>query len=646
MTFQKQQTTLDQNSDTVSQFLASLLSKSSDSTVPNGGSAVDFAKLLSSPENISKLSRLIPTTCTGTGTATSTSSGGRGLDANDGLPGNGNGATSDQSTVGLPNMNNAMITTNRLPIQSVNNIGHSINNFIFGPSPSANTGFTIKNGNGNDGSTSLGTATAETVPISAVADASSALPSGLQTQLLSAMKGLQALPSQTDIEKELEKEQKRCNARRLISQQLDNLKQQIERQEEDDKLRLQALQFMKLMKTQMQNHPPPPQNQLPINVESVSSAQPIPLTISPVNNTNFAATTLRPHITTPSSSSNTFSSGPTAGHPPSAPILPLPKFLSIPPFEADALLQSTANQQSSAVKLQEHDAQQLNIRPVVEAHKYRPDPLQLASTQISQSVNGRNIRFRRKVQPQLVCSAKLSAEPASGSAVRPLPTMSNSKEWSAVSHADDFKQSLVGFKEDPGQRNYQGHGRVTIISATGKIQPRKDMDASQCALLCNLMVELCFTESLSVLAKNPRSLRVENHTRTSQCKLTAKAIQNGPKSERKPFKIDPEICLRLNLNTGTKLNGFSSMIHGHSGNGIRREQRSRSAINIVPPTFQQTSSPLQSVNIAPPSIPSISSFPMMSTMPNLENDAVVSSSSDTANSAAPTELEGSDSDKD
>jgi len=661
MAFQQQQTTLDRNSDTMSHFLSSLLSKSSDSTSGQNacGSTVDFAKLLSSPESASKLSQLIPAV---NGRANlSTNANPVAATSNVNVP-----STTNQPTVGLPNINNTMITTNRLPIQSVNNIGHSINNFIFGPSPSATTGFTTKNG--GDVPKSMTTTTAETVTPSTVVDASSALPTGLQKQLLSAMKGLNGLPSQTNIDEELEREQNKSNVRKMISQQLDNLKKQIERQEEDDNLRLQALQIMKLWQNQMQNKPPPPQNQLPINIQSVSSG--IPLTISPANNNNFGTSLTTPLSACNTSAANTFSSGPTTGPPLSAPILPLPKFLPIlPAFEAKNILKSSSNQQKPSIKVQQPDPPQLNVGHLVKEQNQHCDPnpnpngAQINPLQLPQSINRR--RSRSTVQPQLVCSSVAPAD--SQSSVKTLPPMSNSKEWSAVSHSDDFKQSLIGFKEDAVQSSYQGHGRVTIISATGKIQPRKDMDASQCALLCNLMVELCFTEALNNgrtahhIPNNLQSVRVQNigGPISSHSNTAINGLPKRLKPEMKPFKIDPEICLRMNLNTGSKLNGFSNMILGssHQGQSTRGEQRS--VINIVPPTFQQTSSPIQSVNIAPPPIPSISSFSMngVVSMPGLENDAIVSSSSDTANDgnfdeqnhgkSAETELgfEGSVSDK-
>merc|ERR1712154_143829 len=109
--------------------------------------------------------------------------------------------------------------------------------------------------------------------------------------------------------------------------------------------------------------------------------------------------------------------------------------------------------------------------------------------------------------------------------------------------------------------------------------------------LCNILTELCFVDHLD--------LPLKTHTNSNGYKNGYKngysngynSGYNNEQKKRFPVNIDP-VCLRMNLkslNSGSKLNGFSSMIHSNTqGVNTGESQCTRSAMNIMPPTLQQT----------------------------------------------------------
>eukprot|EP01084_Bolivina_argentea_P299094 515537_1 len=416
----------------VLQNLSSLLTKSNQSD-----HGVALSSLLSSPQGFTQLGQLLPTQQTQNNVLSMSNSPQQGNNTIAAAHNN-----NKYKTLGLriPNIEPIMNHVHTTPAHATHSTDR-INQFIFGGTPpNQNRYQEMKNKKSSH----------------------SPLPPQLHSQLLVGMNAMNGNISLNDIDNELRKEMNKRQMRKVISHQLEALRQQIYEQEREDEAKLQALKFMKYMQSTQGKQ----ENKLSLNY-------------------------------TPQQHQH---------HP-----LPLPQqFLSIPSFDSD-------NKQKEIIS---QSKTRSTVIPMLSGHN---------------EDNANNNRSKAA-----------------------LPAMSNSNEWNAVSHSEELKQK--------NRNRYAGHGRETIIAATGKIQPRTDMDESQCALLCNLMVELCFTEGLE------RKCDTKDVIKKSKC-----------------LKIDPEICLKMNLNTNShRMNGFSSMI-GQPQQNTNSNNPNKNMFRLVPPTFQQTS---------------------------------------------------------
>lgn len=218
------------------------------------------------------------------------------------------------------------------------------------------------------------------------------------------------------------------------------------------------------------------------------------------------------------------------------------------------------------------------------------------------SDNTLNIRRVSNIQPKLSCFNINMPSSSSSSKKAAIPIMSSSDEWSAVLTPEDYKQRIPGHSDNRAVMEYKGYTRDNIIEAIGQIQPRSNMNQQQQWLLCDLMVQLSFKDGLQTrpdsIIYNPRPVNTQinnnqsmqplmHHHNFSISSISPK-MRRSVSADSKFFKIDPDICLTMNLKSNKTMNGFSAMINASINLGDDDGNNNR--IRIGCPTLTETES--------------------------------------------------------